>query len=160
MYQPETILAKTEPFADDHPAQPYNRVKVIGQSPINHGLTDAQWEGAQGQGVIVQPLDGFGATLDEPYGKLRDLYEVEDVPEMVAETQATVRVIQQDQAGDSPEDQFRAAAKERGDETSQDGKRVRTPPPSPLDAVPETPEEAAEKAAVKEEIKREHPTGE
>ena len=152
MYQPETTLKKKEPFGDDHPGAPYNHVKVIGQSPINHGTIQTEWIGAQGQGVIVQPLDGFGATLDEPYGKLQDLYEIDTVPDNVVPVGPQVEYIPQD-GSPSPEDIFRTEASEPELEVSEPAK-----PLSPLDGEAPSEEELAEREAIKERV-REQATG-
>ena len=147
MYQPETTLKKIEPFADDHPGAPYNHVKVIGQSPINHGTIQTEWIGAQGQGVIVQPLDGFGATLDEPYGKLQSLYEIDTVPDNVLPAEPVIKHIPQE-GSPSPEDRFRA-------EASEPELEVKEPkaPASPLDDEQPSAEELAEREAAKERIR-------
>lgn len=65
---------------------PYNRVKVVGRSPINHGHSEKGWQGSDADGYIVQPLTDFAANLDEPYGKLSALYSVAELPdESIAE---------------------------------------------------------------------------
>ncbi len=90
---------------------PYNRVEVVNQSPINHGVVNSEWVGAGGQGVIVRPLSCFGATLDEPYDKLRSLYDVESIPEPVKLTQTQVTVVTPGMLNPSPEEIFSAEAK-------------------------------------------------
>lgn len=143
MYQPDTILALKEPRTKgtegekDYEPFAYDRVRVVGQSPINHGLASAEWSGPDGQGVIVQPITSFGSTLDEPIGKLRLLYEVESLPEEnLIPREAKVRIIDASTsaAGQTPEEVF---AEEAPGEKSKDGKRGRTPlENSPL-TVPE-----------------------
>lgn len=142
MYQPETILALKEPRTKgtegdkDYEPFAYDRVKVIGQSPINHGLASAEWSGPDGQGVIIQPITSFGSTLDEPIGKLRLLYEVENLPETEVPREAKVRIIDSSTsaAGQTPEEVF---ATEAPGVKGEDGKRGRTPlQESPL-TVPE-----------------------
>lgn len=145
MYQPETILTKREPFDEDHSGAPYNRIKVVGQSPINHGGGATDWEGAQAQGVIVQPLEGFGATADEPYGKLVKLYEIESVPENVLPAEPQIRHIPQE-GEPSPEDVFRETASEATVEEVPEPKK----PVSPIDGEAPTAEELAEREAIKE----------
>jgi hypothetical protein len=88
-------------------------VRVVGQSPINHGQTNAEWVGAQGQGVIITPLNGFGSTLDEPYGKLVALYKVESVPTHEAPA-VPVKVVNSTSgsAGPTPEEQLAEHASE------------------------------------------------
>jgi hypothetical protein len=111
MYDPETILALKVP----RPADPetkedfaYNRVKVIGPSPIGHS-DKGDWTGADAAGVIIVPLSNFGGTLDEPFGKLREMYNVESVPEpLVIQAPAPRRIIDatSPQAGKTPEEIF------------------------------------------------------
>ena len=132
MYEPETVLVLKEPRSTEEDQFPYDRVEVIGQSPIHHGTRAEEWEGAQGQGVIVKPLNGFGSTLDEPYGKLRDLYNVESTPVREAAAQATVKLITDADLGPSPEEQFADAAK-RSTKKAPAAKRK----PSPLGGDPE-----------------------
>ena len=150
MFQPETVLIKREPFEEDHASAPYNRVKVIGQSPINHGTIQTEWVGAQAQGVIIQPIDGFGSTLDEPYGKLVDLYEIESVPENVLPAEQVIQYIPQD-GSPSPEDIFREASREV---------EVKEPAKAPDVLAGEQPsaEEIAEREALKEKIRDEAST--
>lgn len=81
MYDPGTILTLKEPRGTKDEPFPYDRVKVIGASPVNHADASSEWAGNNGQGVLVTPLAGFGANLDEPFGRLRELYEVESIPE-------------------------------------------------------------------------------
>lgn len=153
MYEPETILTLKEPRSqyddDGEPVKlfPYDRVKVIGPSPINHGITSEEWVGANGQGVIITPLTDFGGTADEPLGKLQALYDVESVPERTAPVAAPIKVVTPGTAGPTPEDVF---AKEAPGEASKHGERVRTPR-SPLDA--EDPAEQAEIEATAKAIR-------
>ncbi len=147
MFQPETVLTKREPFAEDHASAPYNRVRVIGQSPINHGTIQTEWVGGQAQGVIVQPLDGFGATLDEPYGKLVDLYEIESVPENIIPAEPIVHHVPQD-GSPSPEDVFREEAREATVEKAEPAK-----PKDILAGEEPSAEEVAEREARKEQIR-------
>lgn len=85
---------------------PYNRVVVIGESPIN---TDrGGWSGPDAKGVIIQPLTDFAGNLDEPFGKLRSLYNVESIPENEAPAEIKVRQINSatNEAGPTPEEIF------------------------------------------------------
>lgn len=108
MYTPDTILelkeqkfidaeGRARPLSefkgkkDEEPTLfPYNRVKVIGQSPIDHGHSGQGWQGTDAYGVIIQPISDFAANLDEPLGKLNRLYNVaiepddDEVPNVVA----------------------------------------------------------------------------
>lgn len=129
MYEPGTILALKEPKSTEDAVFPYDTVRVVGQSPINHGASIGSWEGADGQGVIVQPNTEFGSTLDEPYGKLRALYNVESIPEVVIEA-PQIRVVSSasSQAGKTPEEAFEEVAGPKS------ATRVKTPV-SPLDVL-------------------------
>lgn len=115
-----------EPFA-------YNTVEVINASPIS-AHTKGDYMGADAVGVIVVGTSNFGATLDEPFGKLRELYEVVSIP--VHEAPAVpVRVINSTSAaaGPTPEEVFREKAPGVAPEEGQT--RGRTPM-SPLDDPP------------------------
>ena len=65
---------------------------VIGPSPIsNHN--DSGYTGADAAGVIIRGTSNFGATLDYPFGHLREIYDVLEIPsvpvaQMVHEVQA------------------------------------------------------------------------
>lgn len=126
MYQPDTILKLKDPRSTDDEPFPYDRVRVVGQSPVDHGLRSSQWAGANGQGVIIQPLAGFASTADEPYGKLQRLYDVESVPVIEVPVAATVEIRPQEDAGPSPEDVFAAAA------SDEDAARAQRKAPAPL----------------------------
>ena len=134
MYQPDTILTLKEPRSTDDEPFPYDRVRVVGQSPINHGLTDETWVGANGQGVIIEPIHSFGSTTDEPFGKLQELYDVESIPEVEAVAPVTVKTVPPEAQGPSPEDVFASEAAKEG----KDSRRVKPvePPKSPLDKPP------------------------
>lgn len=126
MYEPDSILELKEqrdPDEETGEAFPYNRVRVVGPSPVNHGVRSAEWTGADGQGVIITPLSNFGSVLDEPYGKLRDLYTVVEIPVREGPVQAPVRVINSTTAaaGPTPEEVFAQEApgvKRDGDRAS------------------------------------------
>ena len=66
----------------------YHRIEVIGQSPLSHSSAASEWTGTNADGVLIRPLTDFGSTLDEPYGRLRDLYEIESIPDAVIAAQA------------------------------------------------------------------------
>ena len=126
MYEPNSILVLKEQRPDEEvPARqdpddpkrkrpkhkipfPYNKVRVVGVSPVDHtGGKGGTWEGVGARGVILEPLTGHGATLDEPYGKLQKLYNVESIPtnEVIIEP---VRIIRptSGSAGPTPEEVF------------------------------------------------------
>ena len=84
---------------------PYNRVKVIGRSPVSYAN---DWTGIDAQGVIIMPLTDFAGNLDEPFGKLQQLYEVESIPEVEVPKEVKVKIIDANtnQAGPTPEEVF------------------------------------------------------
>jgi hypothetical protein len=129
MYEPGTILALKEQRPSDPETDepfPYNQVKVIGPSPVSW-QKDGEWSGASAAGVLLAPLTNFGTTLDEPYGKVMALYDVESVPVVEIEP-PKVRVINStsQSAGPTPEEVF--AAKAPGVPPEQGRRRGRTTP--------------------------------
>lgn len=115
----------------------YNTVEVINASPIS-AHTKGNYTGPDAVGVIVVGTSNFGATLDEPFGLLRELYEVVSIP--VHEAPANpVRVVNATSAaaGPTPEEVFQKEAPGKAPEEGQT--RARTPL-SPL-SVPERPED-------------------
>jgi hypothetical protein len=132
LYATETVLERKEPAKEGTAAFPYNEVEVIGQSPIDHAGTG--WEGSNSEGVILRPVAGFGGVIDEPLGKVQELYKVKFVPEKeIAEPKLRIIDAQTSEAGPTPEETFK---EEAPGEPSVDGERVRTPRPSPLDEKP------------------------
>ena len=85
---------------------PYNRVQVIGESPVIYDREG--WTGPDAKGVIIQPLTDFAGNLDEPFGKLRKLYNVESIPENEAPAEIKVKQINATtaEAGPTPEEVF------------------------------------------------------
>lgn len=154
MYKPDTILALKEPrTTDEDEPFPYDRVRVIGQSPVNHADISSEWVGGNGQGVIIEPLAGFGSNLDEPMGRLQELYEVESLPEaVVLRGEDQVKVVQPEDLPPSPEDIFADATAAEG----QDSRRAkpRKVLKSPLVHTEPTAEEVAAKEAAKREAAR------
>ena len=125
MYARNTILTRREPFEAPNPeADPpvegdpkyiFNRVRVIGRSPISHmGGAAAEGSGVGAQGVIVEPLEGFGGTVDRPLGELQRDYTIEFEPGPT-QIEPTLRVInaQTREAGPSPEEVFATTASEK-----------------------------------------------
>lgn len=116
MYEAETVLVLKEQRPDDPETGevfPYNRVRVIGPSPINHAAgSGSEWDGAAGAGVLIAPTSNFGSNLDEPLGKLQALYDVESVPETLVDAAPQVRVINStsQSAGPTPEEVFAVEA--------------------------------------------------
>lgn len=82
MYEPGTILRLREPQGTDEKPYPYDLVKVVGQSPIQHSRPDANtpFAGMDAVGYIITPHADFGPTLDKPYGELAEKYEIESYP--------------------------------------------------------------------------------
>lgn len=129
MYAAGTILAlreQREPDEETKEPFPYNRVEVVGRSPVAHARGD--WEGEDAQGVIIKPLTNFGGVLDEPFGKVREIYEVESEPEIEYEVVQKIRVVDATsrQAGPTPEDVFAEQAPGKAPEEGQT--RARTSP--------------------------------
>lgn len=142
MYENETILELKEPREPDEETGeefPYNRVRVVGRSPVNH-TEKFNFTGADAVGVIIVPLTNFGSTLDEPFGRLRDLYTVVETPVREIPAQ-TIRVIDSSSAaaGPTPEEIFAEEApgvppepgQTRG-RTNPFGDEGAKPDPSPL----------------------------
>ncbi len=131
MYQAGTTLKlkkQRKPDSETKEEFPYNLVKVIGPSPISRH-TKGDWTGADAAGVLLTGLTNFGATLDEPFGWLRTLYDVEEIP---SEPQSAIT--HKDQAAvlaaahsvpETPEEIF--AAKAPGVPPKEGETRGRTP---------------------------------
>lgn len=102
-----TLKVQRDPDPETGEEFPYNTVRVVGESPVSHA-DKGKWTGADAAGVIIVPLSNFGSTLDEPFGKLRSLYDVAMIPEKVTEVAAPVRVINATtaEAGPTPEEIF------------------------------------------------------
>lgn len=90
MYQPNTVLTIKDEFRDQFPDDPetgdpfpYMTVRVIGESPISY--TGGEWTGLAAHGVIVEPMTLFSSNLDEPLGKLQELYKIVSIPEITLE---------------------------------------------------------------------------
>lgn len=159
LYEPGTILTLKEPKPDQTVAAkedpdtgrkrpkhtipfPYNRVRVIGPSPVEHGMRGGGWEGVGARGVIIEPLSGHGSTIDEPYGKLQKIYTVESIPTNEVEI-APIRVIRSTSgsAGPTPEEVFAkdspgvppGPGRTRGRTSPFDDVAPDDPNPSPLD---------------------------
>lgn len=138
MYAANTILTLKDQRPNDPETNepfPYNVVKVVGPSPIDHGIReDSPWRGADAKGVIITPETNFGSTLDEPFGKLRQLYDVTTVPVVEAPVTPVIRVIDSAtaEAGPTPEEVFAEQAPGTPPEEGQ--RRGRT---SPLGDAPE-----------------------
>lgn len=155
MYAPGTILKLREPrppitqIEGEEEVEiefPFNVVRVIGPSPVSHASGDG-WSGQGASGVIIEPLASFDTNLDEPFGKLMDLYEVVSEPEPV-EIDSKVRVVRPGELGPSPEDRFAAEQREAGIKKSE------TRVPTQMNPLDMTPEEYAEQRAEIEKKKK------
>lgn len=146
MYERDTILTLKEqrkPDPETGEEFPYNRVRVVGQSPINQQRGD--WTGEDAKGVIIVAESNFGATLDEPFGKLRQLYDVTEVPEwepavkpevLAAEAARQARARANAAPAKTPEEVF---AEEAPGVPPEEGQTRGRTTPSPLDG-PNGPE--------------------
>lgn len=122
MYTPGTILVLNEPQSTEEKPFAYDKVEVVGPSPVNHGVQAGDYTGADAQGVIIKTAgEDFGPNLDEPFGKLRAIYTVDYQPELVP----NLLNPSQTPEGMTPEQVFDAVAKEQGLKPSD--VRERTP---------------------------------
>lgn len=83
MFEPGTILAALDPQSTDEKPYPYDRVYVVGQSPVQHTSADpnSPWAAADAIGFILRPAgETFGPVIDVPYGEINRLYEIEEYP--------------------------------------------------------------------------------
>lgn len=113
MYEPGSILVRKEPVDTEGDLYPYNRVRVVGPSPVSHsGGGLGSWSGIEAQGVIIEPLTSFAMNSDEPFGRLQAEYDVESIPEHTGDLVPQVTVITPGTAGPSPEEVFKAETEE------------------------------------------------
>lgn len=81
MYEPGTILSLKDPQSTEEETYPYDRVLVVGQSPVHHATASGSaFAGADAQGYIIRPLEGFAGTVDKPVGLLNEIYDIEAYP--------------------------------------------------------------------------------
>lgn len=137
MYERGTILELKERRSTKDNLFPYDEVEVVGASPVTKQIS-SEWNGSNGQGVIITPLTEFAATIEEPFGKLQVIYKVKALPDEREElTQARVRDIPERQLGDSPEETFAKTSKNEEKSRAARPKKEKAKP-SPLnDLVPE-----------------------
>ena len=83
---------------------PYDRVEVIGESPLSFSDSSSTWDGVGARGVILKPLESFAGTVDRPYGELMRDYKTEFEPPNTI-PQPKVEIIDVD-ALPSPEEVF------------------------------------------------------
>lgn len=104
---------------------PYNKVRVIGASPVVH-VGQSDWQGNDAQGVIIEPMTEFAGNLDEPIGKIKQLYNVVSVPEDIV-YEPKIRVVESNtaEAGPTPEEIF--AIEAPGEAPAVGQNRARTP---------------------------------
>lgn len=130
MYESDTILALKEQRPNDPETDEpfaYNEVKVIGESPVSHA-DKGDWTGDDARGVIIVPLSNFGGTLDEPFGKLRQIYDVKSAPVVEVGVEPKIRVYDGTKSSPdrpTPEQVFQTEAPGVAPEPGQ--KRARTP---------------------------------
>lgn len=114
MYARDTVLTlkeQREPDPETDEVFAYNVVRVVGESPVQH-TSRGDYMGEDAKGVIIVPIANFGGTLDEPFGKLRQLYDVTEVPDTMIQPPSPIRVIDSStaQAGPTPEEVFKDKA--------------------------------------------------
>lgn len=120
MYETGTILERKEPLGTEEDPNAYDRIQVLGASPVVHsGPSAAEWAGTPGAaGVLIQPAgDTFGSTVDKPFGELQQLYRVVHIPErtQIITPQVTRYDALSYAAGKSPEQAFAEAATDPDD---------------------------------------------
>lgn len=105
----------------------------MGESPVSHAHK-GDWEGADARGVIIVPLSNFGGTLDEPFGKLKQIYDVESIPTHEAPVEVPVKVINATSAsaGPTPEEVFAQKAPGVSKEEGRAARRAKREEASPL----------------------------
>ena|SRR5688572_7917287 len=140
MYAKDTILTlKVQRPPDEETGEEfaYNTVRVIGESPVQH-TSRGEYEGPDAKGVIIVPTANFGGTLDEAFGKLRQIYDVSEMPTTEIQAPSPIRVIDSStaQAGPTPEEVFRDKAPGKPPEPGQT--RARTPMSPLSDPGPES----------------------
>jgi hypothetical protein len=114
MYEAGTILTRKEQIGTAAEPHAYDRIEVIGVSPVNHSFAaGSEWAGALGTGVLIKPAgETFGSNLDVPFGELQQKYDVDFIPEREELIQPQVRRFNATSAaaGRTPEEVFAAAA--------------------------------------------------
>lgn len=110
MFEPGTILRLREPQGTDEKPYAYDRVEVVGQSPVQYATAgDSPWAGQDAIGWVLKPAgEAFGPTVDKPLGQINALYEIESWPT----DPATGEPLKPENAtrGPSPEQVFAKAA--------------------------------------------------
>lgn len=102
----DTILVRKRAKKD----HPFNRIKVVGVSPIRGARATGEWVGESGDDIIVEGLSAFAAPTTFPSTVLERDYDVESMPEVfeqVIDPRRRPRVSQL-----SPEESLRRQAAE------------------------------------------------
>jgi hypothetical protein len=121
-YKPGTILTRKDPqesevtYLDDKKElqtklvpDPYNDVRVIGQSPVSTTAgQQSEWEGAAGSKIVVAPLE-FGRNLELHAGELDREYAIVSIPSVKPHAQPEPPSNELFSEMESPEDQFGTA---------------------------------------------------
>ena len=133
MYPPGTILVLKERPKDYTGPEPfpYDRVEVVSASPIVHRVSG--YVGPDATGIVIRPIAGFDATIDEPYGKLKELYSVESMPEETV-PRVTVEQVNRTRFAPTPEEIFAEEAAARGERRQsrkREGSKLPDPPKKP-----------------------------
>lgn len=123
-YVPGTILTRKQPIdppdsEDSIDLSVYNRIEIIGRSPVQRGIRPAEWTGQAGDEYSIKPFEAFGEVIDTPQGALEKDYDVVTIPERPTIQRETLTVLE---PGPSPEQQF--AAEQSGPKSDH---RVETP---------------------------------
>jgi hypothetical protein len=103
-----TILTRKKPFKTKE-REPFNEIRVIGNSPIQTLGRASEWQGQAGEDISVTST-GFSAVVDRALGELERDYDVLSIPE--EPVIAPPDTIQRVQPGPSPEEVFRKQALE------------------------------------------------
>lgn len=110
MYARDTILTLKKPRSTPDTPFAYDRVRVIGASPVHYSGLESEWTSSNAQGVIIAPLTEFASTETKPYGWLLETYDVEFIPDTVVPKVQDIKVVDSagGQAGPTPEETFAA----------------------------------------------------
>lgn len=108
MFQSDTILVRREPLSTEENPFPYDRIRVIGPSPVVYSASSG-WAGVQANGIVVEPLTSFAPNINEPLGKLQQDYTIEYEPPPL---EFVSRPVVMQAQGKTPEEVFASAARE------------------------------------------------
>lgn len=65
IFPTDTILERKRPLGKNHNLYPFNKVRVVGRSPIK-APSFSEWEGADGETLLVEPLTAFATHQSMP----------------------------------------------------------------------------------------------